>query len=168
MTKMRKCHEGQGYCAAEGLSHRRFACEAMTGQPFTVNTTFDVNFDGNLTDRLNTTQFITETGNNRNPLQLTCTTPAQCQSMLAPSGRDGAVGRNSFRAANLLELDLSFAKRWEFRETQSFQLRVDVFNFIDRANFAIPVRFLEAPGFGRATDTVTPGRRIQFNLKYNF
>jgi hypothetical protein len=30
------------------------------------------------------------------------------------------------------------------------------------------VRFLEAPGFGQATDTITPGRRIQFALKYNF
>lgn len=139
-----------------------------TGQPFTVNSIFDVNHDGNLTDRLNSRQFITETGNNQNPLQLTCTTTAQCSSMLAPFGRDGAVGRNSFRAGNLLELDLSFAKRWTFRETQSFQFRVDVFNFIDRANFAIPVRFLEAPGFGSATDTVTPGRRIQFNLKYSF
>ena len=32
----------------------------------------------------------------------------------------------------------------------------------------VPVRFLEAPGFGRAVDTITPGRRIQFALKYNF
>jgi len=43
-----------------------------------------------------------------------------------------------------------------------------VFNFINRANFAIPVRFLEAPGFGRSVDTVTPGRRIQLALKYLF
>jgi hypothetical protein len=47
-------------------------------------------------------------------------------------------------------------------------IRMDVFNFIDRANYGIPVRYLEAPGFGRAIDTVTPGRRIQFALKYSF
>ncbi len=46
--------------------------------------------------------------------------------------------------------------------------RTDIFNFIDRANFGVPVRLLEAPGFGRATSTVTPGRRIQFSLKYGF
>jgi len=45
---------------------------------------------------------------------------------------------------------------------------MDIFNFINRANYGIPVRFLEAPGFGQATDTVTPGRRIQFGLKYIF
>jgi hypothetical protein len=45
---------------------------------------------------------------------------------------------------------------------------MDVFNFINRANFGIPVRLLEAPGFGQAMDTITPGRRIQFALKYSF
>jgi len=45
---------------------------------------------------------------------------------------------------------------------------MDVFNFINRANFGIPVRLLEAPGFGQAVNTVTPGRRIQFALKYSF
>jgi hypothetical protein len=45
---------------------------------------------------------------------------------------------------------------------------MEMFNFINRANFGIPVRFLEAPGFGAATNTVTPGRRIQFALKYQF
>lgn len=47
-------------------------------------------------------------------------------------------------------------------------LRVDLFNFINRANYGIPVRLLEASGFGQATDTVTPGRRLQFALKYSF
>ena len=138
-----------------------------TGQPFTVNTIFDVNHDGNLTDRLNNTRFITETGDRRNPLQLTCT-GNQCQSLLAPLGEDGSVPRNSFRAGSLLELDMSFIKRFVIREGQTLQFRTDIFNFINRANFGIPVRFLESPGFGRATDTVTPGRRIQFALKYSF
>jgi len=30
------------------------------------------------------------------------------------------------------------------------------------------VRFLEAPGFGKAVDTITPGRRIQFMVRYLF
>ncbi len=42
----------------------------------------------------------------------------------------------------------------------------DIFNFINRANFGIPVRLLEAPGFGKAIGTVTPGRRVQFSLKF--
>lgn len=136
-----------------------------TGQPFTVNTVFDINFDGNLTDRLNTTQGITITGDRRQPLTLTAT---NTNSLLAALGRDGQVGRNSFRAGSILDLDMSLSRRFRFTENHNLQFRVDFFNFINRANFGVPVRFLEAPGFGRANDTVTPGRRIQFGLKFNF
>jgi len=139
-----------------------------TGQPFTVNSIFDVNLDGNLTDRLNNTAFLVETGDRRQPLALTCTSQSQCQTMLAPLGRDGDILRNSFRAGNIMELDMSLSKRFRFTENQNLQFRVDFFNFTNRANFGVPVRFLESPGFGQATDTVTPGRRIQFALKYNF
>ncbi|HEX8399686.1 MAG TPA: carboxypeptidase-like regulatory domain-containing protein [Pyrinomonadaceae bacterium] len=141
----------------------------QTGQPFTVNSIFDVNLDGNLTDRLNNAQFITENGgNNSEVLISTASNNAQFQSMLAPIGSDGAVGRNSFRGRSLLNLDASFSKPFSITERQTLQFRIDVFNFINRANFAIPVRFLEAPGFGRAVDTITPGRRVQFALKYLF
>ncbi|MGB7068411.1 MAG: TonB-dependent receptor [Pyrinomonadaceae bacterium] len=135
-----------------------------TGQPFTVNTVFDVNQDGNLTDRLDNTQQITETDDRSRPLQVS----GDLISMLAPFGTDGAVPRNSFRAGSVLDLDLTFAKRFKFQEDQDFQFRIDVFNFINRANFGVPVRFLEFPSFGRATETITPGRRIQFMLRYNF
>jgi hypothetical protein len=87
---------------------------------------------------------------------------------LAAFGRDGSVPRNSFRAGSVLDLDMAVSRRFRIREGQDLQFRVDFFNFINHANFGVPVRFLEAPGFGRATDTITPGRRIQFGLKYNF
>jgi hypothetical protein len=139
-----------------------------TGQPFTVNSIFDVNLDGNLTDRLDNFQFINETGNRGAPLALTCTVGLNCQAMLAPRGRDGVLPRNSFRAGSLLEMDIVVSRRFRISETQNIQFRVDFFNFINRANYGIPVRFLGFPGFGRANDTITPGRRIQFALKYNF
>ena len=135
-----------------------------TGQPFTVNSIFDVNLDGNLTDRLNTTQGIAETGDRRQPYRLTVD-PA---SLLAPVEENGSVGRNTFRAGSVLDLNMAVSKRIDFGERQQLLLRVDVFNFINRANYGIPVRFLEAPGFGTATDTVTPMRRFQFALKYSF
>ncbi len=137
-----------------------------TGQPFTVNSIYDVNLDGNLTDRLNTTRSIAETGSRRQPLALADNVDPT--TLLAPIGEDGSVPRNSFRAGSILELDLSFIKRFKIREGQNLQFRADVFNFINRPNFGIPVRFLEAPGFGQATDTLTPGRRIQFAVKYLF
>lgn len=138
----------------------------QTGQPFTVNSIFDVNLDGNLTDRLNTTQGIVTTGDRRQPIALQPGT--SLRSLLAPVGKDGSVGRNSFRAGNILNLDLAVVKNFSFSETRRIIFRMDIFNFLNRANFGIPVRFLEAPGFGQATHTVTPARRIQLALKFSF
>lgn len=136
----------------------------QTGQPFTVNSIFDVNLDGNLTDRLNSTSGINQTGNRSQPL----TQSGSTVGLLAPIGQDGSVPRNSFRSGNVLSLDLAIVKQFKFSEEKNLMFRMDIFNFTDRDNYGIPVRFLEAPGFGRATDTLTPGRRIQFALKYNF
>jgi hypothetical protein len=137
----------------------------QTGQPFTVNSIFDVNLDGNLTDRLNTTEGIVRTGDRRQPLRLTTSNLA---ALLAPVGEDGKVGRDTFRAGNILELDLAVRKTFAFTDRYKLDFRMDIFNFINRANFGIPVRYLEAPSFGQATDTATPGRRIQFSLKFIF
>ncbi|MCC7309423.1 MAG: hypothetical protein IT173_17815, partial [Acidobacteria bacterium] len=140
-----------------------------TGQPFTVNSIFDVNLDGNLTDRLDNTSLITANdGNDPIVLLSSASSAAELQSMLAAVGTSGSVARTTFRGRSLVDLDLAFSKRFFFTERQNLQFRVEVFNFLNRANFAIPVRFLEAPGFGRAVDTVTPGRRIQLALKYQF
>jgi hypothetical protein len=136
----------------------------QTGQPFTVNSIFDVNLDGNLTDRLNSTSGITRTGDRRQPLRLT----GDPLSMIAPIGQDGKVGRNTFRAGNVLDLNASLLKSISFGERKSLSFRMDAFNFINRANYGIPVRLLEAPGFGQATNTVTTARRIQFALKLSF
>jgi hypothetical protein len=137
----------------------------QTGQPFTVNTNIDVNQDGNLTDRLDTTDGIAVTGNRRQPLALTTTNSL---SLLAPFGQDGRIGRNTFRAGSILELDLSVMKNIKLTARQALTLRADVFNLPNRANFGIPVRLLEAPSFGQATNTVTSGRRVQIALKYSF
>jgi hypothetical protein len=137
----------------------------QTGQPFTVNSIFDVNLDGNLTDRLDNLNGLIVTEDRRQPLILNASNSA---TLLAAVGQDGRIGRNSFRAGNVLDLNLSVAKSINLTSERRIHLRMDVFNFINRANFGIPVRFLEAPGFGQATNTVTPGRRIQFGVKYSF
>ncbi|HEV7890532.1 MAG TPA: hypothetical protein VGP08_07830, partial [Pyrinomonadaceae bacterium] len=136
-----------------------------TGQPFTVNSIFDVNLDGNPTDRIDATSGLNVTGDRLRPLVLTTNDLA---SLLAPVGEDGSVGRNAFRAGSVFELNLSLAKLFRLTETQSFLLRAEVFNATNRANFGVPVRLLEAPAFGRATRTITPARRIQFYLRYSF
>src|SRR5256885_12152508 len=93
-----------------------------TGQPFPVNSIFDVNLDGNLTDRLNTTQGIVVTGNGRQPLLVTT---ANTQSLLAPVGQDGAIGRNTFRAGDIINVDLAMIKRLDFSKGRSLIFRTD-------------------------------------------
>ena len=141
------------------------AGQFQTGQPFTVNSIFDVNLDGNLTDRLDTTEGLTITGDRRRPIVLTTDNFA---SLRAAVGLDGALPRNTFRAGSVLDLNLAVTRNIRLDDRQSLVLRAEVFNFIDRANYGVPVRYLEAPGFGQSTSTVTPGRRLQFNLKYSF
>jgi hypothetical protein len=137
----------------------------QTSQPFTVNSVIDVNLDGNLTDRLDTTAGLLVTGDRRQPLQLTT---SNTTSLLAPFGQDGRIDRNTFRAGHLLSTNLSILKRVSLRGDRALILRADFFNFINHANFGVPRRFLEAPAFGQATSTVTPGRRIQLGVKYSF
>ena len=124
-----------------------------------------MNGDGNITDRLNTTDGIVVTGDRRQPLRLSTN---DLSALRAPFGRDGQVGRNTFRAGSYLDLNLAAIKTFRLGETRSIVFRTEVFNFINRANFGVPVRYLEAVGFGQATSTLTPGRRVQFHLKFSF
>ncbi|HEX7297089.1 MAG TPA: TonB-dependent receptor, partial [Pyrinomonadaceae bacterium] len=135
-----------------------------TGQPFTVNSAIDVNLDGNTTDRLNSTQGLVETGNRQQPLVLTTNDPL---SLLAPFGQDGSISRNSFRSGNVLELNLAAYKDISWSKN-TLRLKVEIFNLVNRANFGVPIRILEFPAFGSATNTITPGRRVEFGLKYSF
>lgn len=137
----------------------------QTGQPFTVNSIFDVNLDGNLTDRLNTTNGITVTGDGRQPLLVTTQNSG---GLLATVGQDGRVGRNSFRAGGLIEINLAVIKSFRVYKQQRLSVRAEFFNLFNRANFGIPIRLLEAPGFGQATNTITPPLRFQISLKYEF
>lgn len=137
----------------------------QSGQPFTVNSVYDVNLDGNLTDRLNSTNGLLVTNDGRQPIIVQSTNP---QSLLAATGRDGQLGRNSFRAGGLIEFDLAISKAFSFSGTKRIRIRADFFNLFNRANYAIPVRMLEAPGFGRAVNTLTPGFRLQLGLKFEF
>jgi hypothetical protein len=155
------------------------------GQPYTVNTIYDLNRDGNLTDRLDQTtglQYGPINGDRRILLQLgpNVTTnqllsvnglTAGIQACQTPGYCDGSVGRNTFRGPGLANLDASLYKTSTLgiggREC-SWTVRMDVFNVLNRPNFAIPVRLLEEPGFGTSVSTAAPNRRVQLVLKFSF
>ncbi|MGI8782090.1 MAG: carboxypeptidase regulatory-like domain-containing protein [Acidobacteriota bacterium] len=139
--------------------------ELQTGQPFTVNTVLDRNFDGNLTDRLASTEGLSV---HRHDVHLIRAADPASAAQLAPLGQAGQVSRNSFRADGIATTDLSLARRFVPSENTSIELRAEIFNVFNRTHFAIPVRVLESPGFGRSYDTQVDPRSVRLALKLEF
>ncbi|MDX2032643.1 MAG: carboxypeptidase-like regulatory domain-containing protein [Blastocatellia bacterium] len=136
----------------------------QTGQPFTVNSGYDVNLDGNLTDRIDTLNGLSVTDSGLQKLSLN----GSAINLLAPLGANGRIGRNLFRANGVARIDLALMKNFRVREGQFVIFRAEAFNLANRTHFGIPVRILEAPTFGRSVDTSIGSRQIQFALKYVF
>jgi hypothetical protein len=139
---------------------------AGAGQPFTVNSAIDVNQDGNLTDRLNTTAGLIGVSEGRTRLQLA--PGVDPRSLLAPPGVSGAVGRNTFRKPGVATLDLALSKEFRISDRHRILFRTEIFNLVNHTHFGTPVRILEAPAFGQSVNTSIPARTIQFALKYSF
>lgn len=136
-------------------------------QPFTVNSSVDVNLDGNLTDRPHTINRVREMG--QGPLRYAFPSTLAGQfGLLAGAGANGAVGRNTFRASGIANADLAINKLFRFTESQQVELRTEIFNLSNRTHFGIPVHTLFSPGLGRAVNTTVPARTVQFAVRYKF
>jgi len=153
----------------------------QTGQPFTATSAIDANQDGDLTDRLATTEGLAPAGDRRTVFTLTrspflllnqqglsggnCFEPGSLVD-----GCDGAVGRNTFRAPTNYNLDIALCRKFTISgaETRFWQVRIEAFNILNHAQFGIPVRVLEAPGFGSSVNTTAPNRILQMSLRLAF
>jgi len=136
----------------------------QSGQPFTINTSYDINGDGNLTDRPNTTNGLTSIDSRRQKLALT----VRSTDLLAAIGQGGKLGRNTFRADRIINTDFTVIKNFRMKEGQTLVFRAEAFNLWNRPQFGVPVRILEAPSFGSSVDTALPARQVQLALKYVF
>jgi hypothetical protein len=102
-----------------------------------------------------------------------------------PAGVFGNAGRNLLRGPNFAQLDLSIGKLTKLSERTSLQLRMDIFNLLDRTNFADPAGGLTCSGavgvcsrFGQSFATVGNQlggllgfggpRQIQLSARFNF
>jgi hypothetical protein len=74
-------------------------------------------------------------------------------------------------------LDLAFVKEARAASSRSLELRVEVFNLFNRANFGVPnlVAFAGAAdgevvlgSFGRIRNTVTSARQVQLGVRVRF
>jgi hypothetical protein len=100
--------------------------------------------------------------------------------VLQPAGTFGNTGRGDFIGPDLRTVDLSFVKDTPWSQLGSggaLELRVEVFNLFNRANFGPPqlIAFAGAAdnepllaSFGRIRNTITSARQIQLGVRVRF
>jgi hypothetical protein len=79
----------------------------------------------------------------------------------------GSAPRNSVIGPGFANLDLSVAKVWQVAGTRQLEVRWEVFNALNRANFDLPNRIFGTPNFGRIFSAKSP-REMQFGGKLTF
>lgn len=96
---------------------------------------------------------------------------------LQPAGTFGNVGRGELVGPDLKLVDLAFVKDVKPTAGTGLEVRVEIFNIFNRANFGVPnlVAFAgaadgEAPlgNFGRIRNTVTSARQVQLGVRFRF
>ena len=99
---------------------------------------------------------------------------------LQPAGTFGNTGRGDLIGPNLRTVDLSFVKDTAFTplgDGGRFEVRIEVFNLFNRANFGPPqlIAFAGAAdgeqplaNFGRVRNTITSARQVQLGVRVRF
>lgn len=88
-----------------------------------------------------------------------------------PSGatRFGDQPRNSLRGPGFASLDMAIHRRFGLgRENTNLELRWEVFNVLNRANFGLPNRNISSSSFGTITTLQGDPRIMQFAVRFNF
>ncbi|HEU5414030.1 MAG TPA: TonB-dependent receptor [Candidatus Angelobacter sp.] len=153
--------------------------ESQSGAPLPIYAGVDANYDGDPGDRaVATGDLSTLTSGSSGPQQLQCATwvAAACSDPVgAGLGIIDArqrLGRGAFRSPALFNMDASFAKRFQLDENYNLQFRAELFNLLNRVNFAAPVQAINNPNFGVSNNQLlinnTQSRQIQFGLKLEF
>ena len=86
---------------------------------------------------------------------------------LPPFGTFGNSGRNTLTGPGFRTLNLALVRRIMFGPRRSIDLRAEVFNVTNRANFDLPDAFFGSPTFGRILSAGSP-RRFQFGVRAVF
>jgi hypothetical protein len=92
--------------------------------------------------------------------------------VLQPEGWIGNLPRNSLIGPGMATVDVMLARSLRFGASRAVQLRLEVFNLLNRANFGLPSQTLfNAQGgylddAGRIRTTVTSARQIQLGVRF--
>jgi len=79
----------------------------------------------------------------------------------------GSARRNSVVGPGFSSTDLSLARTWKVGGTHELELRWEIFNLFNKANFDVPNRIFGTPNFGRIFSAKDP-REMQFGVKLAF
>ena len=79
----------------------------------------------------------------------------------------GSAPRNSVIGPGYAAVDAALAKTWPVRGRAQLELRWEVFNVLNRANFDLPNRVFGTPNFGRIFSAKNP-REMQVGLRLTF
>ena len=82
----------------------------------------------------------------------------------------GNAGRTDGYGPGLISMDLSILKDFHFTERHRLQFRLEMLNFLNHANFALPNTQQGYSGFGQITSLVAgnQSRIVQLGLHYKF
>ncbi|MEW6733959.1 MAG: carboxypeptidase regulatory-like domain-containing protein [Acidobacteriota bacterium] len=150
---------------------------AMSGHPFSVQLGFNRIGNLNNTDFSFNARPDLKAGYSNNPILGGPDRYFDVNAFeLQPANHIGNLGRNTLIGPSLVTVDTALVKTFQLREGRSLQFRAEVFNALNRPNFAIPSGLVvitspsgtTAPNAGRITSTVTTSRQIQFALKFDF
>ena len=79
----------------------------------------------------------------------------------------GSAPRNSVIGPGFSSTDLSVARTWNVGGTRELEVRWEMFNLFNKANFDVPNRIFGTPNFGRIFSAKDP-REMQFGVKLTF
>jgi hypothetical protein len=139
---------------------------ANTGLPFTVSTGFDQAFIG-AASRPNQVP-----GCNVHVGRVDQWFDPNCFE-LQPAGTLGNAARNSVRGPGQVTVDMAILKDTALAGGSRLQFRWEIFNLLNRANFALPAANIftasgRNPTAGQITRTSTTARQMQVGLKLLF
>ncbi len=79
----------------------------------------------------------------------------------------GSAPRNGVVGPGYANVDLALAKTWRLPRAAALELRWEIFNLFNRANFDLPHRIFGSPDFGRISSAKNP-REMQFGARIAF
>jgi hypothetical protein len=79
----------------------------------------------------------------------------------------GNSGRSVLDAPGRIEVNVTLFKNFKMRENTALQVRWELFNVLNHANFAIPVNAVNAANAGSIASSDT-GRLMQFGLRFTY